>query len=117
MTHTATEIAEIYATTKGAVYQCNRKNRFILHFAGELSVLKVDAFLRLVHAVDAIDLESMAVRTDRASDLEIISVCGCDRCFVLTMPELHAFRELLEGAKFSLHLNSMLHECLNPLFV
>ncbi|WP_187264322.1 hypothetical protein [Pontibacter beigongshangensis] len=117
MTHICTQFTEIYATTAGAVYQCNRQNRLVLNFAGQVSVLKVDAFLRLVKAVHAIDLESMAERTDRASDLEIVSVCGCDRCFVLTMPELYAFKELLAGAKFSLHLNSMLHECLNPLFV
>ncbi|TXK37987.1 hypothetical protein FVR03_14335 [Pontibacter qinzhouensis] len=117
MTHTCPEFAEIHTTAAGAVYQCNRKNRLVLQFAGGVSVLKVDAFLRLSLAVEAIDLDSMVVSTDRASDLEIISVCGCDRCFVLTLPELLAFKELLAGAKFSLQLNSMLHECLNPLFV
>ena len=109
----ATELLEIYATSAGAVYQCDRKNRLMVHFAGSLSVLKVDTFLRLKRATDSIDLQAMATSTDRSSDVEIISLCGCDTVYVLTMPELHAFKELLAGARFSLELNRMLHECLN----
>lgn len=109
----ATELLEIYTTPAGAVYQCDRKNRLMVHFAGSLSVLKVDTFLRLKRAVDAIDLEAMATSTDRSSDVEIISVFGCDKVYVLTVPELYTFKELLAGARFSMELNRMLHECLN----
>ena len=110
---TATSLAEIFASEAGAIYQCDRRNRLLIHFAGQLSVLKVEAFLRLKRAVDKIDLEAMAASTLRSSDFEIISVCGCDRCYVLMLPELCALRELLAGARFALALNSMLHECLS----
>ncbi|MFD2245886.1 hypothetical protein [Pontibacter ruber] len=109
----ATELREIYITPAGAVYQCDRKNRLMVDFAGTLSVLKIDTFLRLKHAIDKIDLQAMVTSTDRSSDVEIISVLGTDKVYVLTMPELHAFKELLAGARFVLELNSMLHECLN----
>jgi hypothetical protein len=114
-TTAATELVEIYANETGAVYQCDRKNRLMLHFAGHLNVLKVDTFLRLKQAVDSIDLEQMAANPSRSSDYEIVSVCGCERCFILSLTELHALRDLLAGAKFSLELTRMLNECLTPL--
>ncbi|MCX2740081.1 hypothetical protein [Pontibacter anaerobius] len=117
MMHTATQLPEIYTSEAGAVYQCERHNRLMLSFAGELTVLKLDAFLRLKKAVDSIDLDAMANSPERSSDFSIITVCGCDRCFVLTLAEHHALKELLAGAKFVLELNSMLHECLNATLV
>ncbi|WP_276499210.1 hypothetical protein [Pontibacter litorisediminis] len=112
MMHTATQLPDIYTSEAGAVYQCDRHNRLLLRFAGELTVLKLDAFLRLKQAVDSIDLDAMASSPDRSSDFGIVTVCGCDRCFVLTLTELHDLKELLAGAKFVLELNRMLHECL-----
>ncbi|MFD2514448.1 hypothetical protein ACFSRY_11265 [Pontibacter locisalis] len=108
---TSTQLSEIYTSEAGAVYQCDRRNRLLVQFSGELVELKLDTFLRLKKAVDSINLEQMAVNPHRSSDFEIISVCGCDRCFVLTLPELHDFKELLSEARFMMELNSMLHEC------
>ncbi|GAB3820739.1 hypothetical protein [Pontibacter rugosus] len=113
MKHTATHTADIYTSETGSVHQCDRRNRLVLNFAGQLTVLKVEAFLRLKRVVDSIDLEAMASCPARSADYEIISVCGCDRCFVLTLAELIAFRELLNAARFMMELNSMLHQYLN----
>lgn len=112
----ATPLTEIYSTTTDAVHQCDKRNRLLLSFAGSVSVLNIDTFLRLKKAVDVIDLQEMATNTRRSSDLEIISVCGCETVFILSLPELHALKELLAGAKFVLQLNSMLHECLSAQF-
>lgn len=112
----ATQLTEIYTTSAGAVLQCDKRNRLLINFAGLASVLKVEAFLRLKRAVDSIDLEEMATSTKRSSDLEIISVCGCEALFILSLPELNALKELLAGAKFTLELNSMLHERLSSQF-
>lgn len=111
----AAELVEIYANQAGAVYQSDRKRRLLVNFADTLTVLKVDAFLRLKQAVDSIDLEQMAANPSRSSDYEIVSVCGCDRCFILSLTELYTLRDLLAGAKFTMELNRMLHECLTPL--
>ena len=108
---TAIQLNEIHTSGIGAVFQCDSRNRLLVHFAGEVAALKVDAFLRLKKAVDSIDLELMATSTNRSSDFEIISVCGCNRCYVLTLPELYAFKELLAEAKFAMELNSVLHAC------
>ncbi|MDX5436029.1 MAG: hypothetical protein LPK03_02470 [Pontibacter sp.] len=113
MIQIASQPAEIYTTESGAVYQCDRRNRLLLHFTGQLTVLKVDAFLRLKNAVDQVDLDVMANNPSRSSDLEVVTVCGCERCFVLNLTELYALKELLSGALFMLELNSLLHECLS----
>jgi len=110
---TVVPLVEIYTSAAGAVYQCNRQNRLRLHFAGEHTMLKVETFLRLKKAVDSINLDQMAISTNRSSDFEVITICGCDRCYVLTLPELIAFKELLAGARFMLELNSVLYECLH----
>ena len=109
----ATIMQEVFTTEAGTVYQCNKRNRLVVDFAGSQTVLKVDAFIRLKKAVDSIDLGDMAVNTGRCSDFELLTVCGCEKLYVLTLPEIYNFKELLGGAKFSLELNSMLHQCLN----
>lgn len=111
----ATELVEVYANESGIVYQSDRKSRLLVSFANSLTVLKVETFLRLKKAVDRINLEEMAADPSRSSDYEIVSICGCDRCYILSLTELYAFRDLLTGAKFMLELNRLLHECLTPL--
>ncbi len=105
-----TDLQEIFTTVYGAVYQSDRTNRLIVDFDGSVTTLKVDAFLRLKKAVDSIDLGSMATRTGRDADFELITVFGCDKLYVLSLQEVFNFKELLGGARFVLELNSMLHE-------
>jgi uncharacterized Fe-S cluster-containing radical SAM superfamily protein len=112
----ATHLTEIFTTNAGTVSQCDRRNRLEISFSGMVSVVNIETFLRLKRVVDSIDLEEMALNTKRSSDLEIIAVCGCDPVFILSLIELHAFKELLAGAKFILELNSVLHECLSSQF-
>jgi hypothetical protein len=104
------DLQEIFVTDAGAVYQCDKQNRLLVNFAGSVAKLKVETFLRLKKAVDSIDLSTMAVNTGRCSDYELITVFGCEKLYVLTLPEIYSFKELLGGAKFVLQLNSMLHE-------
>jgi hypothetical protein len=52
----------------------------------------------------------MASDASRAADVEIISLCACENCYVLTLPQVVAFKELLAGAKVMLDLNSIIHE-------
>lgn len=116
MVATETQFAfpEIYSTAAGAVFQCERKNRIVLQFDGSLVSFKVEAFLRLKKIVDRIDLVAMASSTDRSSDLEIIYPVGCERVYVLSLPEVIALKELLAGAKAMLEINSMLHQLISP---
>lgn len=71
---------------------------------------KIPCFFALKKLIDGIDLSAMALNADKASDIEIISPCGSERCYVLTLTELIEFKELLAGARVMLQLNSILHE-------
>ena len=101
---------EIFRTEHGCVYQCDRKRCFGVDFGGYMTEYKIPCFFALKKLVDAVDLESMVLNPGKASDIEIISPCGSERCYVLTLPELLQFRELLAGARVMMQLNSILHE-------
>ena len=106
----ATHFKEIYSTSHGCVYQCDKKRCFAIDFGGYLTEFKLPCFFALKKLVDSIDLDDMAMDPSKSSDIEIISPCGSDRCYVLTLPELIEFKELLSGARVMLQLNSILHE-------
>lgn len=101
---------EIFSTARGCVYQCDSKRCFFVDFGGSVTEYKFPCFIALKSLVDRIDIEAMATSPSRASDVEIIAPCGSDRVYVLTLPEVIEFRELLAGARVMLQLNSILHE-------
>lgn len=105
-------LVEIFQTAHGTVYQCNRRNRFLVEFAGGTSSFNVHDFLAFKSYVDTIDLEEMARNTCRIADVVVLMPPRSERCFVLMLPDVLHLRELLEGAKFMLKLNSMVQECL-----
>ena len=108
---------EIYRTQAGVVYQCNRFNCFWLEFAGGISAFKIHDLLELKKRVEQINLEEMARNTSRGADVVIISLFRSERCFVLTLTDVLNLRELLQGAKVMLDLNSILHDCLHGMAV
>lgn len=101
---------EIYRTPHGCVYQCDQKRCFCVEFAGFMTEFKLPCFFALKKLVDTVDLEAMVLSPAAASDVEIISPCGSERCYVLTLQELIEFKDLLAGAHVMLQLNSILHE-------
>lgn len=106
----AEQYKEIFRTPNGCVYQCDNKRCFEVDFGGYLTEFKFPCFFALKRLVDRIDLDAMALDPAKASDIEIISPCGSERCYVLTLSQLIEFRELLAGARVMLQLNSILHE-------
>ena len=106
----AEQFKEIFRTPNGCVYQCDKKRCFGVDFGGYMTEYKIPCFFALKKLIDRIDLDEMALNPDKASDIEIISPCGSERCYVLTLPELLEFKELLTGARVMLQLNSILHE-------
>jgi len=101
---------EIFRTENGCVYQRDNKGCFAVDFGGYTTDYKIPCFFALKRLVDNIDLDAMALNPRKSSDIEIISPCGSERCYVLTLRELIEFRELLAGARVMLQLNSILHE-------
>ncbi len=110
-------LEEIFRTEHGAVYQCNHRNCLQIEFAGGISSFKIQDFLSLKKSVEAIDIKEMAINADRAADIFILMPLRSERCFVLTLTDVLNFRELLQGAKAMLVLNSLVYECLHGMTV
>ena len=110
-------LEEIFRTSSGAVYQCNRQNCFWVEFAGGISAFKVHDFLQLKISVEAIDIKEMAQNTSRLADIAIVMPPRSERCFVLSLTDVLNFRELLQGAKAMLKLKSLVYECLHAMAV
>lgn len=106
----AEQFKEIFRTPHGCVYQSDSKRCFGIDFGGYMTEYKFPCFFALKKLVDSIDVDAMALNPAKSSDIEIISPCGSERCYVLTLPELLEFKELLAGARVMLQLNSILHE-------
>jgi hypothetical protein len=104
------QFKEIFRTQSGCVYQCDKKRCFAVDFGGYMTEYKIPCFFALKKLVDSIDLEAMVLNPGKSSDIEIISPCGSERCYVLTFSQMLEFKELLAGARVMLQLNSILHE-------
>lgn len=106
----AEQYKEIFRTPNGCIYQSDKKGCFAVDFAGYLTEYKLPCFFALKKLVQRIDLDRMALNPLKSSDIEIISPCGSERVYVLTLPQLLEFRELFDGTTIMLQLNSILHE-------
>jgi hypothetical protein len=56
--------------------------------------------------IDSINIEKMLCDSSRSSDFEIIMPFRTERCFLLTIADILALREVLAGAKFVIELKS-----------
>jgi len=103
---------EVFSTPSGSAYQSDTERALYIEFAGKVACYDVRCLQRLKKAIFRIDLEAMATDTSR-TDIEIITLCACEHCYVLTLKEILAFRELLEGTFVMLELNSIIQERLH----
>jgi len=107
--------AEVFRTEGGCVYQSDAEKALYVEFGGKIARYDIRCLGRLKKAVAGIDLERMATDVSRTSDVEIISLCACEHCYVLNIGQIIAFRELLEGAFVMFDLNSIIRERLYAL--
>lgn len=83
-----------------------------MEFASDRTPLRVGDFLKFKKQIDRIDLSELLDDCSRASDFTIFMPQYTERCFVLSVEDILRLRELLDGAKFMIELNSMIKECL-----
>ncbi len=106
----STILEEVFRTHAGCVYQSDAENCLYVDFGGRAIKFSLRCFFRLKSLVDKVNLPDMAICPERWSDIEIISPCACEHCYVLTLAEIAALKDLLAGAKVMLELNSILKE-------
>jgi hypothetical protein len=106
---------EVFSTNKGAIYQSDSEGCWYIDFAGKLAKFDYRNLIKLQKAVYQIDIENLLLNSERAPDLEIIFICACDHCYVLSLIEIIALKELLQGTFVMLELNHIIFDKLNRL--
>ncbi|GAB4125591.1 MAG: hypothetical protein OHK0045_09950 [Raineya sp.] len=104
------QLVEIYANSKGAVYQCDTTNQFVVNFLGTTTYFSVRQFLDFRRVISQININIMLERIERAFDLELIYLPQKDELYTLEICEIYHLKELLTGAKAMLDLHSLLKE-------
>ena len=100
-------ITELFRTPKGVIFQNDRRGEFMLEFLGRTTNFKVQEFLHFKKSVDKINLEDLILND--LPDLQIIHHRNTDQLFVVTLCDLVSLKELLNGAKVMLELNSIVN--------
>jgi|SRR6185312_1152188 len=104
---------EVFSTSKGSVYQNDKTRKWEVDFAGKRADFDYRCLLKLRDGIYRIDIEDKLLNHAAAADVEIIFICACDHTYVLSLLEVIALRELLEGTFAMLELNSIIHDALH----
>jgi hypothetical protein len=101
---------DVFSTTKGAVYQSDAERCWYVDFAGKVARFDYRCLLKLKKAVYNVDIEAKLLETSKDPDVEIIFICACDHTYILTLMQIIALKELMEGTFVMLQLNSILQD-------
>ena len=111
----AIQFDEVFSTVKGSVYQSDSENCWYVDFAGKLARFDYRNLIKLQKAVYKIDIEQLLLKSGQAPDLEILFICACDHCYVLSLIEIISLKELLQGTFVMLELNHIIFDRLHRL--
>jgi len=107
------QFTEVFSTKNGAIYQSDSENCWYVDFAGKLARFDYRNLQKLKKAVYQIDIEGLLLNSDKAPDLEIIFICACDHCYVLSLLQIIKLKDLLQGAFTMLELNHIIYDRLH----
>ncbi len=106
----AINFTEVFSTKSDAIYQSDSENCWYIDFAGKLARFDYRNLLKLKKAVYQIDIENLLLNSSKSADLEIIFICACDHCYVLSLMEIIKMKELLQGTFSMLELNHIIYD-------
>jgi hypothetical protein len=109
------ELVEVFKTEAGSIYQSDSENCWYVDFAGKLARFDYRCLLKLRKAVYHIDIEAILLDNTKSPDIEIVFICACDHCYVLSVLEIIALKELLQGTFTMLELNHIIYDRLHRL--
>lgn len=110
ITEPAVKFSEVYSTNSGAIYQSDSENCWYIDFAGKLARFDYRNLLKLRKAVYNIDIEGRLMNSPKSADVEILFICACDHCYVLSLLQIISLKELIEGTFVMLELNHILYD-------
>ncbi|MDQ5928431.1 MAG: hypothetical protein QG594_205 [Bacteroidota bacterium] len=103
----------LFETNKGFSYQCNQTNTIVIHFGETVATYKVKDFLIFQRKINSLNILDMLYDLSDNCDFKLIETTKKNFSRNLTICEIIQLRELLNGTKFTLVLNSMLNQILN----
>ena len=101
---------EVFATDKGSIYQHDAERCWYVNFAGKNARFDYQCLLKLRKAVYNVNIEAILLDSSKSPDVEIIFICACDHCYVLTLMQIIELKEILEGTFVMLELNRIIHD-------
>ena len=112
-------MTEVFVTAHGAVFQNDVDRYWQITFAGKSASFDYRNLLKLRTAVYRIDIEQRLLDSTQSPDVEIIFICACDHCYVLSLAQIIALRDLLEGTFVMLELNQIIYDRLHrvPVYI
>ncbi len=109
-------MTEVFATNKGSIYQNDTERCWYVNFAGKTARFDYQNLLKLRKAVYNVDIEETLLNSSKSPDVEIIFICACDHCYVLTLLQIIELKEILEGTFVMLELNRIIHDNLYRIY-
>lgn len=106
---------EVFSTKHGAIYQSDSENCWYIDFDSKLARFDYRNLLKLKKAVYQIDIEELLLNSTKTADLEIIFICACDHCYVLSLIQIIKLKEILHGTFAMLELNHIIFDRLHRL--
>jgi hypothetical protein len=113
----STQLTEVFQTTQGSIYQSDDERCWYVDFAGKFARFDYRSLLLLKKSVYNINIEATLLKSNKSADIEIVFICACDHCYVLSTIEVIALKELLQGAFAMFELNNIIHDRLFRLAV
>jgi hypothetical protein len=101
---------DVFSTKYGAIYQSDAERCWYVDFAGKVAKFDYRCLLKLKKAVYNIDIEAKLLQTSKDPDVEILFICACDHCYILSLLQIITLKELLEGTFVMLQLNHILQD-------
>ncbi|MFC0185949.1 hypothetical protein SAMN04515674_113109 [Pseudarcicella hirudinis] len=105
-------LSELYQNSKGTTWQCDLTHRIFLKFGETLTAFKVQDFFAFRRKVNRVNIHEMIFNLSDDYDYELVEDPRHNFSHKLTLCEIVQLRDLLDGTKFSIDMNSMLHEVL-----
>ncbi len=110
-------LTEVFQTTSGTIYQSDRENCWYIDFAGKMARFDYRNLIKIKKAVYQIDIEELLLKNAKSADLEIVFICACDHCYVLSIIDIINLKQLLQGTFVVLELNHIIYDRLHRLAV
>ena len=112
MTIEANQMSELFRVANGVSLQCDLTNRIYVQFHNTTAAFRIQDFFSFHRKVQSVNIHEMIYNLSDEFDFELIEAPQNGVSMELTLCQIIQLRELLEGTRFVLSLNSMLHEVL-----